>query len=192
KVRERSTRESLGISGSTVDISASGLSGLFPSWALHGVKWVAIFVIPLTAFWFWQTRGTAPDDVRQGWIVADLPVGANQHFHYAEALAKAGRAEEAEKEYQIALGFDPNDAQTHHKLGVLLLAQNKIESAARQFEETIRLQPWNGEAHYDHAYAMQRLGRRTEAGGEYELGAHLNPKSERTHNGSGGFLDSEG
>src|SRR5207244_1976172 len=100
KVRERSTRESLGITGGAVDISATSL---FPSWLLHGAKWVAIFVVPLTAFWFWQTHGTAPDDVRQGWIVADLPVGAGQHFHYAEALAKAGRAEDAEKEYQIAL-----------------------------------------------------------------------------------------
>src|SRR5437588_9427498 len=76
KVRERSTRESLGITGGAVDISASSL---FPTWLLHGAKWVAIFVVPLTAFWFWQTRGTAPDDVRQGWIVADLPVGAGQH-----------------------------------------------------------------------------------------------------------------
>src|SRR5213078_918698 len=84
KVRERSTRESLGITGGTVDISTSSL---FPTWLLHGAKWVAIFVVPLTAFWFWQMRGTAPDDVRQGWIVADLPAGANQHFHYAEALA---------------------------------------------------------------------------------------------------------
>src|SRR2546430_1822411 len=136
KVRERSTRESLGITGGAVDISASSL---FPSWLLHGAKWVAIFVVPLTAFWFWQTHGTATDDVRQGWIVADLPVGASQHFHYAEALTKAGRGEDAEKEYQIALGFDPNDAETHHKLGLLLLAQNKIEPALIQFEQTLRL-----------------------------------------------------
>ena len=193
KVRERSTRESLGIGGSNVDISASGLSGLFPSWALHGAKWVAIFVIPLTAFWFWQTRGIPPDHVRQGWIVADLPTGgASPHFHYAEALAKAGRADEAEKEYHIAIGLDPKDAKTHHQLGTLLLAQNKIEPAARQFEETIRIQPGNGEAHYDHAYAMQRLGRKAESGVEYELGARLSPQSERTHNGFGAFLESEG
>src|SRR5947207_2840765 len=114
KVRERSTRESLGITGGTVDISASSL---FPTWLLHGAKWVAIFVVPLTAFWFWQTRGTAPDDVRQGWIVADLPVGAGQHFHYAEALPKAGRAEDAVKEYQIEVSFDPKAAKTHNAFG---------------------------------------------------------------------------
>jgi len=189
KVRERSTRESLGITGGTVDISASSL---FPTWLLHGAKWVAIFVVPLTAFWFWQTRGTAPDDVRQSWIVADLPVGAGQHFHYAEALAKAGRAEDAEKEYQLALGFDPNDEKTHYAFGQLLVAQDKIEPALTQFEEALRLNPRMGETHYDRAYALQRLGRRNEAGAEYEAGARLSPKSERAHNGYGAFLENEG
>jgi hypothetical protein len=43
KVREKSTRQSLGIAGGTADVS---LGGFLPGWALHGAKWVAIFVIP--------------------------------------------------------------------------------------------------------------------------------------------------
>src|SRR5881296_422946 len=49
KVREKSTRQSLGISGGTADASTNGF---LPSWALHAAKWVAVFVIPLTALWF--------------------------------------------------------------------------------------------------------------------------------------------
>src|SRR5262247_1367750 len=49
KVREKSTRQSLGISGGTTDVS---LGGFLPGWALHGAKWVAIFVVPLGILWF--------------------------------------------------------------------------------------------------------------------------------------------
>ena len=49
KVREKSTRQSLGIAGGTADVS---LGGFLPGWALHGAKWVAIFVIPLGILWF--------------------------------------------------------------------------------------------------------------------------------------------
>src|SRR6266516_7383046 len=45
KVREKSTRQSLGITGGAADLSRNAL---LPSWALHGAKWVAVFVIPLT------------------------------------------------------------------------------------------------------------------------------------------------
>src|ERR1700724_2108636 len=53
KVREKSTRQSLGIGGGTADISTNGF---LPSWALHGVKWVAVFVIPLGILWFREMR----------------------------------------------------------------------------------------------------------------------------------------
>jgi len=46
KVRERSTRQSLGLAGGTADVM---LGGVLPSWAWHGLKWVAIFVLPLGA-----------------------------------------------------------------------------------------------------------------------------------------------
>jgi len=49
KVREKSTRQSLGIGGGTADVSTSGF---LPSWALHGAKWAAFFVIPLGALWY--------------------------------------------------------------------------------------------------------------------------------------------
>src|SRR2546421_605011 len=49
KVREKSTRQSLGLAGGTTDVS---LGGFLPGWAVHGTKWVAVFVIPLGILWF--------------------------------------------------------------------------------------------------------------------------------------------
>src|SRR5207249_10634231 len=69
KVREKSTRQSLGIAGGTTDVS---LGGFLPGWALHGIKWVAIFVIPLAVLWFAEIRSDRGKLERLGSIVADL------------------------------------------------------------------------------------------------------------------------
>src|SRR5436309_10211516 len=44
KVRESSTRQSLGLSGGAAEVSPHGI---FHGWLLHGAKWVAAFVVPL-------------------------------------------------------------------------------------------------------------------------------------------------
>src|SRR5438309_9864523 len=54
KVREKSTRQSLGLAGGTADVA---LGGFLPSWTIHGAKWVAVFVIPLAALSLGQIRG---------------------------------------------------------------------------------------------------------------------------------------
>src|SRR3989454_5439300 len=71
KVREKSTRQSLGIGGGTADVSTSGF---LSSWAVHGAKWVAVFVIRLGALWFWQVRAPRSELEHLAWIAADLPV----------------------------------------------------------------------------------------------------------------------
>src|SRR5712664_2840353 len=68
KVREKSTRQSLGISGGTADASTKAF---LPSWALHTAKWVGIFVIPLTALWFAEVHSAQGKLQRLGAIVAD-------------------------------------------------------------------------------------------------------------------------
>src|SRR5260370_10475027 len=49
KVREKSTRQSLGLAGGTTDVS---LGGFLPGWAVHGAKWVAFFLLPLAILCF--------------------------------------------------------------------------------------------------------------------------------------------
>src|SRR5947207_13345088 len=92
KVREKSTRQSLGIGGGTADVSTNAF---LPSWALHGVKWVAVFIIPLTALWFAEVHSAQGKLERLGAIVADLPASVRAHSNYATALQEAGRTDEA-------------------------------------------------------------------------------------------------
>src|SRR6201987_4679527 len=51
KVRERSTREHLGLAGGD---AVTPTNQFLPSWVLHGAKWAVVFVIPLGALWFGQ------------------------------------------------------------------------------------------------------------------------------------------
>jgi Flp pilus assembly protein TadD len=178
KVRERSTRQSLGIAGGTADVS---LGGFLPGWALHGLKWATVFVVPLGALWFWQTHLNVPEVQRRAWLVADVPTGAKQHYDYGLALQKEGQWEQAEQQYKIALGFKPADAKAHMNLATVLTAQNKFDEAAPHMEEAVRLQPGDGEFHFSYANLLQRLGRADEAGSHFEAAAHLIPDSPEAH-----------
>jgi Tfp pilus assembly protein PilF len=185
KVREKSTRESLGLTGGTAAVTANDF---LPSWVLHGLKWVGVFVLPLAALWIGQTRGPAPEAERAGWIVADLPVGARQHFKYGAALQVAGRLDEAIEQYRITLASDPKDAAAHYNLASLLMAQSKIDEAVNHFEQALRLDPRAAKYHNDYAYALERLGRNDEARAQYEMALRLQPKSAVYHYTYGAYL----
>src|ERR1700736_5111409 len=105
KVREKSTRQSLGLAGGTADVT---LSGFLPSWAVHGTKWAVAFVIPLGAMWFGKVYRAAPPAERSGHVAVDLPSSARAHYNYGAALPQEGRLDEAEKEYNATLRLDPN------------------------------------------------------------------------------------
>jgi Flp pilus assembly protein TadD len=178
KVREKSTRESLGITGGAVTARSNEF---LPSWLLHGLKWAAVFVIPLGALWIGQTRGPGPEAQRESWVVADLPVGARQHLNYGIALQKAGRLDEAVQEYHVALGFEPSSAKAHYNLANVLTAQDKIDEAAEHFATALRFDPEAGDYHDHYAYALERLGRDDEARLHYEAAVRFKPKSADYH-----------
>jgi Flp pilus assembly protein TadD len=190
KVRERSTRQSLGLAGGTADVS---LGGVLPGWAWHGLKWVAIFVVPLGALWFWQTHHlSVPEIQRRAWIVADVPGSAKPHFDYGSTLQKEGRLDEAVEQYKIALRFNPNHAEAHMNLGVALSAQAKFDAALPHMETAVRLQPNNGGFHLLCGNLLHRIGRIDEAAFHFETGARLKPYSADAHYGYAAFLAAAG
>jgi Tfp pilus assembly protein PilF len=178
KVRERSTRQSLGLAGGTADVS---LGGILPSWAWHGLKWVAVFVVPLGALWFWQTHLNIPEVQRQAWVVADVPMGAKPHYDYASALQKEGRLEEAVEQYKIALQFNPKDANAHTRLAVALTGQAKFDPAVPHMDTALRIEPNNADFHLVYATLLERIGRNDEARPHFEAAIRLKPDSAEAH-----------
>jgi tetratricopeptide (TPR) repeat protein len=189
KVREKSTRQSLGIGGGTADVSTNGF---LPSWALHGAKWVAVFVIPLWILWFREMHVPQSQLQRLASIVADLPVGARAHFNYATALQDAGRLDEAAEEFSTALRFNPGSAKAHVNLAAVLIGKEKLEEARTHFEDALRIEPNNAEFHSGYAYLLDRLGRPEEAAAECQAAVRAEPKSALAWHSYGAFLEKQG
>ncbi len=189
KVREKSTRQSLGIGGGTADVSTNGF---LPSWALHGAKWVAVFVIPLGILWFREMRVPQSQLGRLASIVADLPVGARAHFNYATALQEAGRLDEAAEEFSTALRFNPGSAKAHVNLAAVLIGKDKLEEARTHFDDALRIEPNNAEFHSGYAYLLERLGHPEEAEAECQAAVRVEPKSALAWHSYGAFLEKRG
>ena len=189
KVRERSTRQSLGLAGGTADVM---LGGVLPSWAWHGLKWVAIFVLPLGALWFWQTHLAVPELQRHEWVVADVPVGSKQHLDYGAALQQEGQLEKAAEEFKLALKFNPRDARAHMNLATALTAQSKFDEAVPHMESAVRLEPRNGEFHVLYGNLLQRIGRDDEAAPHFEAAVRSKPNSPDVRYSYAAFLASRG
>ena len=189
KVRERSTREHLGLAGGSV---ATAPREFLPTWLLHGLKWVAVFVIPLGALWIGQTRSKTPEIERTKWIASDLPNSARAHSKYGFALDKADRLDEAADQYRVALRLNPTEKEVHFGLGEVLVAQSRLNEGRTELEEAVRSDPHNGEYHSEYGYALERLGRKDEARTEHTLAIRLAPKSGRVHYEHAMFLFREG
>src|SRR5436853_3712158 len=141
KVRERSTREHLGLAGGS---KSAASSEFLPGWLLHGLKWVTVFVIPLGALWIGQTRSKMPETERDAWIASDLSNSSRAHWKYGFALYKADRLEEAAEQYRMALRLNPNEKEVHYHLGQVLVAQSQLSEGRSELEQALRSDPRNG------------------------------------------------
>ena len=189
KVREKSTRQSLGLTGGTADVN---VGGFVPGWALHASKWAVAFVIPLGAMWFGKLYRAAPATDRTSYVAADLPSSARAHFNYGAALQQEGRLDEAEKQYNAALRFDPNYVKVYVNLGQLFVSKDKLDEAKKNYTKAIELEPQIGEVRAGYAYLLERLGEPDQARVEYENAIRLSPKSARLFYTYGAFLDKRG
>src|SRR5262245_11354982 len=105
KIRERSTRESLGLVGGRSEvIAARGL----PQWLSHGLKWGA-FIIPVVWLGVTEAGGRAPDIDRARAIVSAAPEDAQGHYNLGVALDEQGRIDEAIAQFREALRIQHTD-----------------------------------------------------------------------------------
>jgi Tfp pilus assembly protein PilF len=189
KVREKSTRQSLGLEGGTADVR---LGGFLPGWTMHGAKWAVAFVIPLGVMWFGKVYRAAPPTERTAQVAADLPNSARAHFNYGTALQQSGQLDQAETEFNAALSIDPDYVKPQINLAVLSMSRSKLDDAKRHYERALEIDPNSGEVRSGYAYVLERLGRADDARAEYEKAIRLSPKEARLFYTYGAFLDKRG
>jgi Flp pilus assembly protein TadD len=179
KVREKATREHLGLTGGAATTATA--QSFFPSWMLHGLKWVAVFVIPLGALWVGQARSKTPETDRTSWITADLPNSARAHYKYGIALQDAHQTAEAADQFRAALQITPGAEEVRYNLGHALKDQGRYVEAAEQLEQALQKDPRNADFHSDYGYVLDHLGKKDQAAQELATAVQLNPKSARAH-----------
>jgi tetratricopeptide (TPR) repeat protein len=82
------------------------------------------------------------------------------HFNLGNALAKQGKAEDAIREYQNALGGATQRdtrAYAHYNIGNSFLQGQKFQEAVNSYVESLKLNPRDDEAKYNLSYALERL-----------------------------------
>jgi Flp pilus assembly protein TadD len=152
KVRERSTRESLGLAG-----GVAPAPGLMHRGFGHASLW-ALLVIPLAVMIFWQNAGLAPELERRRNIAAAVP-SAETHAKVGDVLLRAGRLPAAIEEYRKAVTLEPESSRAHHLLGLALGRSNQLDEAIEHHELALRYSTGRWQRHEALGVALMEAGR---------------------------------
>ena len=101
------------------------------------------------------------------------------HFNKATAYYYAKKCEEAEKEVRVVLQINPDYAEAHNNLGVLLKDQERYDEAEEEYREAIRADPDLAEAHGNLGSLCLITERPEDAKKEFEIAKELFEKQGR-------------
>jgi len=178
KVRESSTRKSLGLAGE------AGTSDLRVS--THGAKWL-LLLVPAAVMWFAEEK--APDSLpRAQALVESTPRAADAHVKLGVELSKAGRHEESVAAIGRAVALEPENqklrtamALARFEAGKYLIRNNQIREAEKVLKEAQAEMP-------DLAATCNKRGRvlwqekhLTEANVHLRVALLLEPEMARAH-----------
>lgn len=111
-------------------------------------------------------------------VARQRPDNARAHVNIGVLLEQRGQAEEAVKEYRIALGLDPNYADAHFNLGVALVRLTRLDEAERSFRDAIRLSPGDAPAHVNLANILYRRSDWDAAAAAYAEAVRIAPHDQ--------------
>jgi tetratricopeptide (TPR) repeat protein len=109
---------------------------------------------------------------------------------FAAALAhhEAGRLEEAQAGYDVALARDPDHVESLHLLGLITARRGDPARGVKMIRRAIGLAPGRAPHHNSLAFAYRIMGRDADAVSEYETAAALRPGSAEILNNLGSIL----
>lgn len=125
------------------------------------------------------THVTMPERVEPA--VMAQQTEARRHMAHAAELLRNKQYAEAEDEYRAAIRRDPQDADLHIGLGMVLGRKGDWDGQIAEDREALRLNPNNDRAHLSLGSALARKGNQGGATEEYREAIRLNPNNEAAH-----------
>jgi tetratricopeptide (TPR) repeat protein len=104
---------------------------------------------------------------KAGELASLRSLAAWAHNRRGELLADDQRADEALKDFQVAIAMDANCSLAIHNRAVTLAQRNQFAAALRDFNRVIELNPGLGVAYRNRAELLAALGRTEEAVADY-------------------------
>jgi tetratricopeptide (TPR) repeat protein len=166
KVRERSTRESLGLSGGGSERSSPLHRGLG-----HSLKW-GLFALSLGALMAAQLEGLAPVLEQRRNLVQAVP-SAYTHALVGVSLLDAGRIDEATAAFRAAVALQPESGPSHFKLGKALRRSGQLEEAIVHYTIAAELEPDLAKRHAALAASLMEAGYAAKATERFRSAASL-------------------
>ena len=118
-------------------------------------------------------------------VVAIAPESFDATFRLANVLQALGDRARAETLFRKALTLRAKDESRypviHNNLGEILFRQGRLEEAAAEFEEAVKLEPDIEAAHLNLGCVLTNLGRPAEAAEHCQRVLALNPESDGAH-----------
>ena len=103
---------------------------------------------------------------------------ATAYYQLALTLDQQGKPDEAIAELEGALAKFPQNLTIKFQLGVMYYNNNKVELAARQFQELAQVAPNDGNVRFSLALSFERLGKMQRALLEFRRLLEANPQNE--------------
>jgi tetratricopeptide (TPR) repeat protein len=105
------------------------------------------------------------------------PGDARAHYNLACGLQAAGRLQEAEEHYRIALLKDEANANARNNLGVILRDAGQDSEALHLFSEALEINPEYVDAHINLGVSAAKVGQQELAIAHFERALRLDPSS---------------
>jgi tetratricopeptide (TPR) repeat protein len=183
KVRERSTREGLGLQSTA---TASPARRPVPGWLSHAAMWL-LFVVPVGLSAYGEAKGGAGAAERRMNLVAIAPGSPDAQYEAGLAQSKSD-PDAAAKHFSAALRLNPGHVKAMYELGNLARLRGDYAAAREHYLSALEQRPDNADARNNLASVLVLQRRPDEARAQLETALRYEPRHAAAHNNLGNLL----
>jgi tetratricopeptide (TPR) repeat protein len=111
------------------------------------------------------------------------PEYAKAHNDLCILFLKAGKVQDAMKEYRKAVEFNSNknNFELHYNFGNILATQGHYDEAIIQYNQVLRIQPHNAVVHFNLAILLLQQEKKDDALNHFQEAVKIQPQYAKAH-----------